>query len=117
MPEVGRVTGVGAPLLRRHYGARVRMTVILYTVDAEQNLWAYTLADAQMTPLARSVQPRRGVEGVPFLQLCEQIETLTGVRIEQAAGRRGLLRSDGQLDVAVRTVDSPGELQFRRDKL
>lgn len=108
---------VSGPFARRSYGARVRIEVVLYCVERQLNRWGFTVTDSRQRPLVRSVAPRRDVEGIPFETMCEQIELLTGVKIEQGSERRGLIRGDAQLDVAVRTLDQSGEVGFRSDVL
>lgn len=107
---------VGAVFARRQYGARVRLSVVIYAVDPAANLWGYTIEDEKRNPLARSVQPRVGVPGIGFDALVRQLELLVGVKIEQRPGR-GLIRGDHELSVAVRTLDSSSELGFRSDVL
>lgn len=107
---------VGAVFARRQYGARVRLDVLLYTVDPDAGLWGYTLGDAHRQPLARSVAPRRDVPGIPFDVMREQLNLLLGVEL-QTRPTRGLIRADHEVSVSVRTLDSPGEIGFRSDVL
>lgn len=108
---------VGAPFARRSYGQRVRIEVVLYCVDAEQNRWAFTITDARQNALVRSVAPRRDVAGHPLSVVLDHVELLTGVKIEQRPHGRGFIRVDSQLDVAVRTLDQSSEIGFRSDVL
>lgn len=107
---------VGAVFARRQYGARLRLSVVIYTVDPTANLWGYTIEDTRRDPLARSVQPRVGVPGIAFDRMTEQLNLLLGVELQQRPGR-GLIRGDHELSVGVRTLDSSSEIGFRSDVL
>lgn len=112
----GTGVDVGAVFARRQYGAKVRLQVAIYCVDADANLWGYTLEDTKRNPIARSVQPRVGVPGITFDRMVEQLNLLLGVELQNRPGR-GLIRADHELSVAVRTLESSSEIGFRSDAL
>ena len=102
---------VGARRLRADYGVRVRINVVLYAVDFDQQRWGYTLCDARQRPIARSA-PHAERKTETFEAAVEELALLLDVKIARLGTR--LVRDDERWDVSVRSLTGErDELPFR----
>lgn len=108
---VGCVVIVGARRRRAEVGSRVKLNVVVYAVDLDQGLWAFTVCDARQTPIVRSSSNSDEI-GRTFTKMCSELDLLLDVQLVRVRNR--LVRDDERWDVAVRSLTEPrDELPFR----
>lgn len=102
---------VGARRRRAEVGVCVKINVVLYALDFEQQRWGFTLCDARQRPIVRSA-PHAERRTETFEAAVDELALLLDVRIVREGSR--LLRDDERWDVSVRTPHvERDELPFR----
>lgn len=101
---------VGARRRRAEVGSRVKLDVVIYAVNLDEQLWAFTVCTPQQTPIVRSAAHSDEI-GRPFGVMNAELGLLLGVKLTRQGSR--LVRLDERWDVSVRSLTEPrDELPF-----